>query len=308
MKRFLAPLALLLLLLGSRAEAATCFWVGGTASWTTANAASWSSSTGGTASTCAATGGIPKQAGDVAAFDANSGGGTVTVNGTFTIGSLNLSAFTGTLDFSANNNSITLSPGAGSNGFTTTSGTQTLNMGSGTWTVNCGMVAAGSCWNVANASLTLNANTSTLAFSVASSTCTGTGTDAIAMGGKTYATVTFAGPATCIYGVTGSNTFGHLTLTGPVALSFTASTTQTVSNAYTWNGSSGSPIFVSGGGSGAVTFSTPAGSTGTWIAFAGITFSSNVPVFSNCFNLARNSGLTCNAPSIVAGAGGIIGG
>lgn len=144
------------------ANAATCFWVGGTGSLTPSNAASWSSSSGGTASTCAAVGGVPGS-GDVATFDGSSGGGTVTLNfgGTWTIASLICGTFTGTIDNSINNNNITFNGTASTPFNCSGSATRTLKLGSATYTINSPV--GGSIWNISNgANLTLQAGTSTI--------------------------------------------------------------------------------------------------------------------------------------------------
>jgi hypothetical protein len=302
---FLASLLLLGACWLSPANAVTCFWVGGTASWDGTNTGGggtggikWASATGG-GTTCAGggTGGSPGSA-DTATFDGSSGGGTVTTNTTINITSLVTSAFTGTIDFSANNNNITTQVWTDAG-----TGTHTINMGSGTWTVNNSGTGGGNAVAISGSNLTLSAGTSTLALNQTAAT---NGNVTWALGGKTWATVTFAATGAPGQNVlSGANTFGHLNITAPFNLQLPASTTQTVSNAYTWTGTSTQPIFLdSSSFTAAATISTPATSGGTWIVVRHITGSSNTPVFTNCVTLGQTSNVTCNAPNVVAGGGG----
>lgn len=85
MKKLLA--ILLLALWPSWVEAANRFWVGGTNTWNSTAASKWSTTSGG------AGGASVPGSGDIAIFDANSGGGTVSIGGGIpTIGGLNMSA------------------------------------------------------------------------------------------------------------------------------------------------------------------------------------------------------------------------
>src|SRR5690348_1564585 len=101
MRKLLLALAFALFAPLSVAQATTCYWVGGTGNWS--DATHWASSSGGTASSCAAGSGKPINSGDVANFDALSGGGTATIDTTFTISIINQSGHTGTLSDTANN-------------------------------------------------------------------------------------------------------------------------------------------------------------------------------------------------------------
>lgn len=218
--RFLVACALFFVV--GHADAATCFWVGGTGNFDNANTASWASSSGGTTGTCAATGGIPKNAADTATFDASSGGGTVTVCGASSAncpsgaGSLNITgitcgAFTGTLDFSVNNPTVTLS-----NSFSCTgTGTRTLKLGSGTY--NLTSLGNSNPWDLTTTTnLTFQAGTSTINMSSAA-----TGQRLFAAGNVTYNVVTIADSGTGFGTETdigGSPTFGTLTVTGPIRL------------------------------------------------------------------------------------------
>lgn len=103
---------------------ASRFWVGGTGTWDGAATTHWSATSGGAGGAS-----VPGVA-DTVTFDANSGGGTVTVNTNFSVVSLTWGAFTGTIDFSVNNNSPTVQTFSG-----TGTGVRTFKMGSGTFTV-----------------------------------------------------------------------------------------------------------------------------------------------------------------------------
>lgn len=282
-------------------QAATCFWVGGTGSWSTSNTASWASASGGTTGTCAATGGIPKQAADTATFDAASGGGTVTVDSTMngvTLTQITMGAFTGTLDFSANNPSITLNIFSISG-----TGTRTLNLGSGTFT----LPSASSSWDAATATnLTLNAGTSTISFTATSNVAN----RIFGGGAKTYNTVTFSTASTTLGSggitFTGANTFATLTISGPTVATFTAATV-TITNAFTWTGSPTAPLVVIGNPNGTGTISSANNGTISYAIIAGETFAGGGTfTCNNCYGYTA-SGITINAPS-GGGGGGIIGG
>jgi hypothetical protein len=69
------------------------FWVGGTGTWDTTNTANWSATSGGAGGVS-----VPVSI-DAVYFDANSGGGTVTLGADGACGIINLAAFTGVVDF-----------------------------------------------------------------------------------------------------------------------------------------------------------------------------------------------------------------
>ena len=298
---FLAP---------SAANAVSCFWVGGTATWDTTNTGGggaggikWASASGGgTACAGGGTGGSPST-GDTATFDANSGGGTVTVNfgGLITIQSLTFGAFTGTLDFATNNNSITLTDSNSLNGSGT--GTRTLNMGDGTWTLSNAQ-ALWNCTTVTN--FTLNANGSTVAFTTAV-----TNQQRFQGGGKTYNIVTFAGGGHAAISITGANTFGTLTITNtPVRVAMPNNATTTITNFTNISGSasaavifeSDNPLF------NVATISSANNWTCDWCTFNRMTFTGGGTfTANNSLNAGNNTGITF-APSGGGGGGRIIGG
>lgn len=79
------------------------FWVGGTGTWDTINTANWSATSGG------AGGASVPVAVDAVFFDANSGGGTVTLAQDVTHTIISLSGYTGTLNFNSKTISLTAS-------------------------------------------------------------------------------------------------------------------------------------------------------------------------------------------------------
>lgn len=305
MKMLRYALIAISLLFPSLAQAATCFWVGGTGTWSTSNTASWASSTGGTGGSCAATGGIPKQSADTATFDGSSGGGTVTVDTTIngvTLTQITMGAFTGTLDFSVNNPSITLTTEFSITG----TGTRTLKLGSGTFTIS--NTAGGTIWDVSTATnLTLNAGTSTLAFTPSSATGQ---TRTVVLGtSQTYSTVSFGSNPTSGGGVTISattSTIGTLLVSSPNILNFGQSS-LTFTNAWSLAGSSlSSMIYINGSASADFTFPS-SGSTCSWCIFKQVIAITNSITANNSINLGGNTNITINNPSS-GGGGHIIGG
>lgn len=258
------------------------FWIGGTGTWDAVTTTHWSATTG--PGTPGAT--VPGAA-DTVTFDANSGGGVVTVNTTVNVISITSGAFTGTLDFSANNNNVTLQTFNNSG-----TGVRTFNMGNGTWTIT----GTGTCWTQAiTTSLTFNANLSVLTFTATSGT-----TRTFSPGaGLTYATVSIGGN-------TGGGTLqtsvaftiGTLNITAPN--SFSSSGTVTVTNALNLNGISlSSMIYLSSVTVGTVnTISSANNGAFTYCAFRDITFAGGGTfTATNSLDLGHNSGITITAPS-----------
>lgn len=289
------------------AEAATCYWVGGTATWDTTNSGGggtggikWASASGGT-SACAGggTGGAPITS-DVAIFDAASGGGTVTVNygGTVPIQSLTMSSFTGTLDFATNNNNITFSAG-GQSFVNTGSGVRTLNMGSGTWTFQGQSVY----FDQSGATnLTFNGSSATLAF-------TGTGGSTgrrIYLGNRTYGTITIAASSAPLELTGGGSTIGTLTISPGSVISFGNNSTINVTNLTNIVGSSTTPtVFLTNNATfGRFTISSANNFTGSWLVLSSGIFSGG-GTFSatNSLDAGSNSGITISPPSGGGGGG-----
>ena len=144
----------------------------------------------------------------------NGTGITVTLADAMTLGSTNTLTLTqGT--FTAANFNVTVGYF-----YSASSDTRTLNMGSGTWTIS---VSSGVAWNTASITgMTLNPSTSTITMTSASS-------KTFLGGGLTYYNLNQGGAGTLT--ISGSNTFNNITNTvQPNTVTFTAGTTQTVSN------------------------------------------------------------------------------
>lgn len=299
---FLAPVG---------AEAANCFWVGGTGTWDGTNTGGggaggikWASGTGG-ASPCAGggTGGSPAAA-DNATFDAASGGGTVTVNTTVALTNLTAGAFTGTLDFATNNNNVTASGDVVFSG----SGTRTINMGSGTWTLGgtgantflIGPTITGLTITTTNAVLVLNGNSANRAVNFGTS--------------NTFASLTISNNST--RGWIGLNcttacTFGSVTIGTGNAVGFSQGVTTTITGALTMTGTSAAPVLLTSTASGTnvATVSVGSASTLDWGGILRVTRSGAGTLNgTNCLDFGGNTSITsCAAPAGGGGGGRIIG-
>jgi len=277
-------------LLPNTASAASCFWVGGTGTWSTSNITSWASSTGGTAGTCNTANYCGATTTDICIFDANSGGGTVTPNFNLTIAGITCGAFTGTLDWSANNTNVTIATATvGGSWNCTGTGTRTIKLGSGTFTITWS--GGGTPWSMGTTTnLTFNAGTSTISYG-------STGGRTFSGGGLTYNNVTFTAAATV---ASATNTFSNLTVSGGIAVSLPSAVTQTVATLVVSGVSSSAPAGILSSTPGnPATISLTNSPSLTWTAFSGITFSGAGSGFTatNSFNLGNNSGLTISGPS-----------
>jgi len=297
LKRIALALSILGLLV-SEASAVTCFWVGGTAQWTAVNAASWASSSGGAASSCAASGGVPGAL-DAGVFDASSGGGTVTPNFVaLNIGLFIMSDFTGTIDFSVNNNSPTMSQVIVSG-----TGTRTLRMGSGTWT----FPSTGIPWYATTTTnLTFNANTSTMHFTDT------VGQKVFRGGGLTYNTITIdGGGISSSVWITGANTFANFNLAGGNTIQLTAGLTTHITNSFNWVGTStGLLLIKSDTNASAATITSASNGTMTWTAFRDVNFNGGGTfTATSSFNLVGPTlGVTVTPPSSGSTTACILGG
>lgn len=290
MKRIAASLLILLLALDP-ALAAARFWVGGTGTWDGSATTHWSDTSGG------ASGQPVPGSGDTVTFDANSGGGTVTVNTTVTVQSITNGAHTGTLDFSANNNNVTLSALTGFSG--TGTGTRTLNLGNGIWTLTAGN---GTTWNFGTTTnLTFNANSSTLRF-------TGSGDQSFAHGNLTYSTIDIRTAGDFLFSGTAITMATLLATPQPTTIRFTGSVTHTITNAFTLAGTSSAPLgMTSTTGSNATVSISSGTATCDWCGISGLTFSGGATFSaSNSLNLSGNSGITITAPSGGGASGGYV--
>lgn len=302
---FRVAFLLFALLCGAReaSAAASCFYVGAPGNYN--DATKWSSSSGGSGSTCAATTGIPKNTGDIGNIDASSGSGTVTIDvDLFNLQSLRAGGFTGTVSWVANSKSgsFTSSPGITCNG----TGTKTLALGSGTFTFSDNSNNA-TPFDASNGGgvCTITAGTSTLVYSGV-----GTGFQVFEGGGNSFATVTFsANSGGGSVNINGNNTFATLNIGAPNTVYFPQSGTTTITNAYAWIGTSSNQINIAPNGinSAITTIVTATGSTIQWAGLHNITNTGTQPTVTNSFNFGRNSA-TITPPASGGGGGKIIGG
>jgi hypothetical protein len=280
---------------------ASRFWVGGTGTWDNSDTTHWAASSGGAGGQS-----VPSSS-DTVTFDGSSGGGTVTVaatiNASNTLQSLVCGAFTGTLDFATNNPSIIFSVASSPAFSISGSGTRTVNLGSGTFTVSGNN---GSVFDAATTTnLTFNAGTSTIQLN----TPANGNTQTFAGGGLTYNILSIGArnSSGAQVSITGNNTFANILLTAPCVLTCANASTQTISNAFSWNGSASNQIGISNQGSdSAVTIACQTGSVVSWAYLRGVAFTGTTVVAANSFNMGRNSGSTITAP-VVGGAVGVIG-
>jgi len=119
--------------------------------------------------------------------------------------------------FNANNQSVTFNNFSSSN-----SNTRTLSLGSGTWSITG---SGGGAWNVSSTGLTLNISTSTIALTNNSSS-----SKTFVGGGLTYNNLSISSGGTGAVIIQGSNTFNVFTINAPKTVTFTSTTTQTVSS------------------------------------------------------------------------------
>lgn len=258
----------------------------GGGNWTSTSAANWSLTTGG------APGQAAPVAGDNVTLDGASGGGTVTVAasinaGPNSLGAVACGAFTGTLDFSVNNPNLTVT---GSAGFAISgTGTRTIRLGSGTFTLS----STATPWQAGTITgLTFDAGTSTLDFTNSSGLTINFGT-------LTYSTVKFeaiASPRNFV-GISGSSTFGTISIMAPMTLELTSGTTQTLTNLSVSGASASTPVgLVSVSGTTAATLTITNAPALDSCAFRGITFT-NAASATNSFDLGQNTNLTVTGPS-----------
>lgn len=265
------------------------FWVGGTGDLdgsTTTHIAASSNGAGGQS--------YPGS-GDTLTFDANSGGGTVTVTAPHTLQSISMGAFTGTWDNSGGNHAFTLTAATGFNGSGT--GVRTINLGSATYTCSA-----------SNATFSFATSTNlTLTASSANIVLSGGGGATFSGGAKTYGSLSF-GTTTSLaaYEITGANTFGQINITAPNYIQFSAN--QTITNAFNWAGSSGSAITIISNSPvvSVRTIAAAASSVASWCAFRSITFTGS-PSATNSFDLGQATGITITPPSGGTTAARVIG-
>ncbi len=304
-------IALCFVLIAGSAQAATCYWVGGSGTVSTTNSAQWASATGGTGGTCAATGGVPKQSVDVLHFDGHAlglNGGTATFDSSFnglTVATINMTLMVGTVNFNGQNltigNQITL----------TGTSTRSVTCGSSTFTFT---QSGANVWDATNSSgATISCASST--FVLAAPAVAG-GLQTISGGtSQSYGSLVQNSRTNGVIGSVNATTgiqFANITINGGrFFLPSSASIPVTVTNALTLTGtSSGLAGFEGGSTNAAVPSSlvlTGASVTASWAAVRNVTVSGGSISGTAIFDMGSNTNVTASAPP--AGSGGkIIGG
>lgn len=271
--------------------------------WGGTNTNNWVSTTGGTNYGQTAPG-----ASDAATFDGSSGTGSVVITADITMQGITWGAFNGTIDNSANKN-MTLTTSTSFNG--SGNGTRTFLGGTGTYTLSA---SGTNNWTMTTITGLTNPTTAFASCTITVSSVNTTGVFAFNAGALTYGTINFnANKGVNI--VSGSFTIGTMNVTGINSIRFPPANTTTITNAFSWTGTSSTPILISSNNvaSGVATISTGSGTTNTaaWAAFDHITFTpvgGSTLTATNSFDFGINSGtgFTITAPS-AGGVTGIIG-
>lgn len=180
--------------------------------------------------------------------------------------------------------------------------TRTVTMGTGAWTMIGTTVTI---WDTAAGTLNCNCNSGTLNFTQARTTGL-----AFATFGKSFGTVniTQSSPAYSQLVISGGPTIATLNFTNSQRIGFSSGTTTTITNAFTWAGTSSQSMMIeSTSVSAAVaTIVATGGGTCTWCTIGGLTFTTGTVNAPSSFNEGSNSGVTITAP--FGGGGKIIGG
>jgi hypothetical protein len=214
-------------------------------------------------------------------------GGTWQLQDNLTISSLRyIQLGNGTLD--ANGNNVTVGS------FLAWNGTKTLIMGSGVFTMTASVGVIQAVWDAQSrvTGLTIDAGTSTIKMSSASA-------KTFAGGGKTYYTLEQAGAGALT--IQQSNTFNSITNTvQPATITFTAGTTQTVTN-FGVSGTSGNTITLNSSTAGSrATISRASGLTNVSYVDVKDISATGVAFYSYLFNgnvdSGNNTGIRFNLP------------
>lgn len=318
MKKFfgLFLLALAFLVPGI-AEAANCFWVGGSGTWDNTNTGGggaggikWASASGG-GTACAATSGpaagVPGPS-DTATIDAHASGlngGTITVSGaTINVISITAGAANGTINFGTNDVTTSGNPGVNFSG----TGTRTINMGSGTWTFTSASAAT-----IFDNSTQTNCTSCVYSNAALVFTANAAGLRTFNMGtGVTYGNVTVSSNSTKgVFALSGASTIASLTVDSGNTVLLTQLITVTVTGAINLTGTASAPVGLvsSSAGTNVATISVGSASTINWGAIVGVTKSGAGSITAtNSFDLGRNTSITISPPSGGGGGGRIIGG
>jgi hypothetical protein len=265
--------------------------------WTATSAANWASTTGGTGNVAA-----PIST-NSETFDANSGGGTVTVNTNLTSAGITATAFTGTLDWSANNNTVTIN-GAFLDASATSS--PTVNGGTGLWTVN----SNGGTPFTAPTGTNFNFGSTPITFGG-----TPTGNRQFVSNGQSFGAVTLSSsgvsPTTTqgaqVFEFTGAaSTFASLTVNGPALFLFPFNLTTTITGAFTGVGTSAIPLGVENTNLGSLNLATVSIGSGTcaWCSISGLRITTGALSATNSVDLGGNSASGAGSISITVPDGG----
>ena len=214
----------------------------------------------------------------------------------------------GTLDDSVNNVNVTALALSSSN-----ANTRVLNCGTGTWTLN-GFSGTINVWDYTTTTgLTSSCGSASITIAPAG---TPTGLRTFATGGASFGSVTITGNAAptatgAIFSITGAPTFSSLTVTGSIAIELAASTTYTITNAFTGTGTAALPILLepaSPATATGVTLSIGAASTCTWCGFVAMKLTgAGTLTTTNSQDYSGNTGFTITPPSSSSTArGGIL--
>lgn len=178
-----------------------------------------------------------------------------------------------------------------------------VNMGSGTWAITgVGGTNGGNTWNPGLASGLTSANfacgTSTIELNA---TTSGLTAKTFAGNGYTYFNVKVDGSPGCdTLTVSGSNSFNQFSIQPDASVTFTSSTTQTLTNAPAWFGTSGHPITInkSGVAAGIVSYSGSPPVMCDWLSLTGNTASGTTPFYAgpNSIDGGGNTNWTFGLP------------
>lgn len=274
--------------------------------WNSSNTTMWSTTSGVTVTPTG-----PPQAGDTATFDANSGGGTVTVgssiNATNTLVSITAGAFTGTLDFSVNNPSINIAAAAAATGlsFSGTGAARVFKLGSGTHTFTNGSgydfttTTNAGAQSLASATLVFNAG----------NTPASVAQQSINLGGFAYGTITIngrlSGQAASLNGNVNAWSATTLNLNGPLWIA-SGSNSGTITNLNITGASIAQPVMVYITTQNTQISLTVTTATINYASIRNINFI-NPATAGNSWDLGQNTNLTVTNPTAGTGGGNIIG-
>lgn len=275
---------------------ASRFWVLDTGTWDNADTTHWSATSGGLGGAS-----VPVD-GDTVTFDASSCllSGTVTLGYSPTVTSITCGALTGTLDFNTRNPTMDTFSYSGT-------GVRTIAFGSGTWTIRgsgttvwsggtttnltlTGTITINCTYSGGTGSRTISTGTSVFANTSSVMNITA-GTDTITTANSTpgFYTLNFTGfSGTWVNGSATTYSFKN-------SLIMSATMTNNVTSAITFNGTAGTGTFTPNGiqFASAITFS---GVGGTWQLGSNLVNTSSITLTNGTFtavNGASNYNVTC---------------